>query len=494
MWHRRSILRLLALGALSTVLRLPAHTNNLRQGTLMIGSLHYRHPEHLIGDLHPFYHGGKWYLFYLGPGFHSKLMTSVDLFHWEPQRLSHEPINAVHRELAPYYVLGVFWDEAADLFRTYHGWSAGAMLSHTSTNLIHWNFAPNAYHIPPQYGHYSSQRDPYVFWNAVEEQYWCVMTCQVEGYDDTHNGAVGLASSPDLQRWEGRGDLYFPGNIREPEVPQVFHVGDYWYLLASIHTGEAVGGPSYWISSSPNGPWLVDPTGSLDGPNLSAANVGYDGQRWLLFGWIPLTTVEAHGRYTWGGHMAFPREIYPLANGALGVRLEPDFGRRIRGELLEEADLETARIIRGHWVQDSGLRYSDSDGDGFVALLNSYERLDIDVVVMPGANNRRVGLRLADLIDVGIDVIDACFYVAHRSKGSSNPYAMLHFGIGAERYELRVIVENDIVEMFVNNHYSLCARLPYDLGQMTVGLIASGGTATFHDVRRYHLYSMSEME
>ncbi len=285
--------------------------------------LHYIHPEHIIGDVHPYFHDGRWYVYYLAPGFYSKLMTSSDLLDWEQVPISHTPPGADDPDLAPYYVLGVFRDEIGDVYRTYHGWTGSNMYSHTSTDLLHWDFAPLAYRVLAQYQRYSGQRDPYVFWNEAEQQYWCVMTCRVRGYDASQDGAIGYASSPDLQHWEGRGDLHFTGTTREPEVPQVFKIGETWVLLASIHTGVEVGKPSYWTSDSPTGPWTAHLPDSLDGGDLAAANVGFDGERWLLMGWIPLTTTAAHGRYTWGGHLAFPREVILMDDGSLGTRLEP---------------------------------------------------------------------------------------------------------------------------------------------------------------------------
>ncbi|MCC7206022.1 MAG: hypothetical protein IT323_01865 [Anaerolineae bacterium] len=458
-------------------------------------TLHTIHPEHIIGDVHPFFRAGRWYMYYLAPEFHSKLMISADLIHWQQTPITHTPRGPDDPELAPYYVLGVFRDEAATGFRTYHGWSAGNMHSHFSRDLLTWEYAPPSYRVLAQYQRYSSQRDPYVFWNDAEGQYWCVMTCKVKGIDDSHNGAVGFASSPDLQRWQGRGDLYFSGNIREPEVPQVFRIGERWYLLASVHTGETVGRPSYWVAEAPTGPWHMLTPDALDGQNLSAAQVGWDGARWLLFGWIPLTTFEAHGRYTWGGHLAFPREVFPLADGALGVRLEPGFGAAVRGPLVMADATARAVALSGGWSTGATLACAPQRGESVAELPGRYERIDLDLALAAGQDARKVGVRLADRYEIGLDVApdgSSWSWYIGMPRGART-YARLPFRRDSERHTLRILVEEDMVELFADGRYSLCARLPSPIGSVPVRVFAEGGAATFDGVRLYRLHLPDEI-
>lgn len=487
--NRRTALKLLGLGAASLSLPRSMQAVSAQEPQPASSSLHYIHPEHIIGDVHPFYHEGTWYVYYLAPGFHSRLMTSTDLLHWEQVPITHTPPENPS-DLAPYYVLGVFRDSIHDVFRTYHGWTAGNMHSHTSTDLLAWDFAPPSFRVLAQYQRYSSQRDPYVFWNEAESCYWCVMTCKVKGYDDTTNGAVGYASSTDLEHWEGRGDLLFTGATRELEVPQVFSIGDKWYLLASIHDGVAVGKPSYWVSDQPTGPWTTRTPDSLDGEDLAAANVGFDGQRYLLMGWIPLTTPEAHGQYTWGGHLAFPRELYQLDDGSLGTRLEPGISTAIRGDLLLDGLNGGTRVASGEWSQDAPFTSPPGAGEHVLALDGRYDRVDVEIGVRLVDGSRSAMLRLGNYIDAGIDLENSRFVISRRGE-MVTPYAKLAFE-PQDQYRLRIIVEDDMIEMFVNDRYSLCARLPAALGATDLQLVAVGGVAVDH-LRVYRLRSLDEL-
>lgn len=469
MLSRRRLLQLLGFSAFGPwLLKDSRVVANVGQGA----TLHYIHPEHIIGDVHPFFYEGVWYVFYLAPGFHSKLMRSRDLLHWEQVEITHRPPQSGDPDLAPYFVLGVFRDTEQGVFRTYHGWTAGNMYSHTSEDLLYWEFAPVAYRILAQYQRYTSQRDPYVFWNDEEGQYWCVMTCKVKGYDEATNGAVGYASSPDLQHWEGRGDLFFPATLREPEVPQVFHIGDKWYLLASIHTGVEVGKPSYWMSDSSTGPWFAGLPDSLDGSNLAAANVGFDGQRWLLMGWIPLTTTAVHARYTWGGHLALPREIIQFTDGSLGTRLELGIGASIRGERLFDSRVDAFRVVRGECALGAQITCRASDSETVLDLPVISDGIDASLQLIAAADCNYAGLRLAGFIDVGLDLTQGRLVATHAAY-YGEPFAELQI-VQVDFYNVRIIWEEDLIEIFVNDRYSLCARLPEILNAPTLEFVSIG--------------------
>jgi len=460
--------------------------------------IHYKHPDHVFGDPHPFYHDRTWYLYYLGNGFTSRLVKSSNLLSWEEIPLTHTPRRAGDPDLAPYYAVFLFWDGAAKVFRTYHGWAQNIMHSQVSTNLWHWDFAPSSYDIPPQ-PRYSRQRDPFVFWNEDEQAYWCLMTCSVKGKSVGEAGAVAFASSKDLQTWESRGDLYFPGTIGEPEVPQMFKIGNKWYLLASILPTpiKRFGEPSYWVSDSPTGPWSAMVPGSLDGSNLNAGSIGFDGKRRLLFGWIPLTTIEAHGQLTWGGHLALPREVYQLPDGALGTRLEPEVGRRIRGEKLFPDGSKELRPETGSWRIAGEAVFEGPEDYGQATLPGTYARIDMDLTLVSGASNTLAGVMLTDThlawpIEIALDraacrlVVMARWHRLDRKVYSELPIASCE-GI----HRMRVIIEADIVEVFLDDRYSLAARIPNELRSASVHLFAEGASMTFRDVSVYSLNDLN---
>lgn len=454
-------------------------------------SLHYRPADTVLGDVHPYFENGLWYLYYLRPGdFQVGLVESPDLWHWMPARLRHE---AAGRDawFRPYYVLQVFRDERRGVYRSYYG-AKQHMVGSLSTDLHTWTPAPREFSVPPQAELYASQRDPFVFWNASEKQYWCLTTARVHGAPPGRDGAVGYATSPDLLHWTPRGHLFYPGNIGEPECPQLFPLGRSWYLLASVYD-RAVGKPSYWAADAPTGPWRSVGSGSLDGKDLCAAQVASDGRRLLLFGWVPLR-ASSPGNQHWGGHLALPREVYPLAHNVLATRLPESLAAAARGPLVEGVSLSAARGTAGRW-HASGTELSFSGGAeyGSAALPGRYDRGDLEVTVEFSSAACRAGVLLATSPDSPSLEIAVERKPARLSMGprAGTVYSELPLApIGDAPLRLQVLFEDDLVEVFLDGRYSLVARTAQKLSAASVGLMAQGAPVRFRDLRLFQLHGV----
>lgn len=392
--------------------------------------LHFKPDDHSLGDVHPFFHQGECFLYYLKPGkFDAMLVRSHDSLHWTPQSLTHTPISA-DDWFSPYFVLGVFRDEAAGLFRSFHGHAKGRMASQTSTDLIHWECASKAFHVPAA-DYYERRRDPFVFWIPEQKRYGCVMTTWIKGRPKASGGGISLATSPDLKQWTDHGIVLDLVDQDEPECPQMFQIGSRWYLLTSIYHLKSVGGPVYYTASQPEGPWSFG--GKLDGKDLCAAQIARDEKgRFMLYGWIPLKPATAEKQH-WGGHLALAREVYALPDGSLATRLAPEIAKIIDKLVWMPASVATE---------------------------------------LPKKSSRRFGARCKLSFPPGCQgVFELRFPPLGKVVYSAN-----HLGIQdasgvswseselapppARSWDFSVLVEDDRVEVFGAGRHSLCARLP----------------------------------
>ncbi len=58
----------------------------------MAQDMHFMPRDHRLGDVHPFFHEGECFLYYLKPGkYESMLARSRDLLHWPETPLTHDP-------------------------------------------------------------------------------------------------------------------------------------------------------------------------------------------------------------------------------------------------------------------------------------------------------------------------------------------------------------------------------------------------------------------
>ena len=430
--------------------------------------LHFKPADHVLGDVHPFFHEGECFLYYLKPGeFRSSLARSRDLLHWREADITHSAVKPGDW-MEPWFVLGVFRDPAEGVHRSFYGTRQGRMVSSVSRDLLHWSCASKEFHVPPA-SYYRRRRDPFVFWIPEMKRYGCVMTTWMKdsGPKET-GGALSLATSGDLRKWTDHGAIIHPRDMNEPECPQMFTLGGRCYVLASIHQGQGekggVGKPSYWMSTSPLGPWPKKPSGALDGRHNCAAQVAFDGKALLLFGWIPLNPSHAGKKKSWGGHLAIPREIYSLPDGSLACRLPPKLRQRIT-EL--------------PWREVPGFPITSQPREFGAAETGGCRDVATEFTLQMPTTAKAVRVGIAPLGEVVVEhsrirILDA----------AGEARSELDADIPAARaVSVRVFVEADMVEVFVNDHHALAARLPARQGVCRLTVRSEGIGASVRAVR-----------
>ncbi len=449
-------------------------------------SIHYRHHSHEIGDVHPYFlEDGRLYMYYLKPGgkYDVALLVSSDMLQYEEaavQLLEDDSKPAIK----PWFVLGIFYDEHKGVYRSYSGTDGNRMRSAYSVNLHEWKAADERYDIPRQEG-YTVQRDPFVIWNEEDGQYWAVMTCRRGGDQSGPGGSVGYAVSSDLQTWTGMGDLYAPGNIGDPEVPQLFKFGNKWYLIFSVYH-HRVGTTTCLVSDSASGPWREENVQLLDGEDFAAAQVAIDYTgRLMLFGWIPLRDTETIGEQHWGGDIAFPRELLQRPNGRFDVRLPTDIEQALRGETILLPD-------------DLPVIASD-EGEKVVNLPHAHNRFGLQFSWQRGQSQISGGIRVTseaahDPVTVELDISAGKLTIFT----GSHIHSELAVSLADEQWiQFHLIIEDDIAELFINGRYSLAARLMSRVSNATLQLYERGNSGTdhthFEHIQLYGLKTKQEL-
>lgn len=68
-------------------------------------------------------------------------------------------------------------------------------------------------------------RDPYVFYNEEDENYWILISARRLDMPVTRRGCIVLYRSKNLKDWTYYGPIYSPGHTNCPECPEMYKMG-----------------------------------------------------------------------------------------------------------------------------------------------------------------------------------------------------------------------------------------------------------------------------
>ncbi|WP_122643214.1 family 43 glycosylhydrolase [Luxibacter massiliensis] len=189
-----------------------------------------------------------------------------------------------------------------------------------SPDLIHWDKSGESLTFGPQKGYDPTDwRDPFVLWNEERQEYLLILGARKEGDKHCLSGCTVYFTSQNLAEWKFGGDFWAPGLYTMHEMPDLFKMGDWWYLLTTEYSQKCK--TIYRMSRSLDGPWQKPADDAFDGRAYYAARTfALNGHR-ILFGWVPTRASESDtSDFVWGGtYMA--HELYQLPDGTLKVKV-----------------------------------------------------------------------------------------------------------------------------------------------------------------------------
>jgi beta-fructofuranosidase len=175
--------------------------------------------------------------------------------------------------------------------------------------------------LPPQPGYDPDNwRDPFVLRDEDNDRWVMILGARLAG-DQIVSGRTVWFTSTDLEDWHFEGDFWAPGLYNMHEMPDLFRIGDLWYLLTTEYSDRSK--TVYRSSPSLTGPWSAPVDDAFDGRAYYAARSATDGEHRYLFGWVATKEEETDlGPWQWGGTLVV-HEVFRRSDGSLGVNL-PD--------------------------------------------------------------------------------------------------------------------------------------------------------------------------
>lgn len=465
-------------------------------------SIFFKPSDGWAGDFIPFYWDNEYHLFYLKdyrdekghglgiPWFHIGTQDFISFMDYE------EALPRGSRNEQDLYVFTGCVIERDGLFHIYYtghnplfedsGQPIQAVMHATSRDLVRWEkdpanpilFADTAHYEPDDW------RDPLVFWNEEAGEYWMLLAARLKHGPSNRRGCIALTASRDLSQWEIRKPFWAPDLYYTHECPDLFRMGDWWYLVNSTFSERTV--THYRMSRSLAGPWTAPANDSFDGRDFYAAKTISDGQRRFAFGWNPSRTDEKDtGNRQWGGDLVV-HEVVQEEDGALSVKVPEEVAEQFTKPVALTAE---PRI--GQWdVEGDSLTARANDSFAWCSLgtMPSTCSLETTITFSPETRSCGVMLRTDDTLDNYYQIRlepgrDRVVFDRWPRPGDEPFMIERPLELKAEEpVRLRVLVEDSIIVAYLNDQVALSTR-GYDHLSGACGLFVSEGIATFGSTR-----------
>lgn len=454
----------------------------------MTTPLFYRPRSGWAGDVTPYFHDGVFHLFYLKELRDEPYDSSRELAHAPDSRLSFHHLTTT--DFVTFADHGVAipagGDEAPDRStgtgsvvhdgERFHFFYSGmnpsrptpqVQLVATSEDLFTWRKEPGFVLEAPAGYEAEDFRDPFVLRSPEGPGYWMLLAGRVPDAPWHRRGRTLLLTSPDLRGWGDGQTLYAPQTYHMHECPDLFRIGDWWYLVFSEFSRGMQ--TRYRMARHPLGPFLVPKVDTFDTRACYAAKTVSDGSRRILVGWAP--TRDEAGEWLWGGHLV-AMELEQRPDGTLVPR--PLTG------LAEAAGSPVAVNpvpVRGRWeVDGAGARSGHADGYRVLGLGEVGRRWALRLrLSSTGAGGIVVadGPQLATGLELRFEP-DGLVLDRFPRRGEDGPLERRPWTGAHQKHRLTVVRDDDLLHVVSAGAVALTSRVEGN-GRSVLGAFAEHG-------------------
>lgn len=271
-----------------------------------------------VGDCMPFFHDGRFRIYYLRDrrqhasmwgcgGAQWAQISTTDLATWTEHPLA----LAIDAATPGSICTGSVFFHAG----TYHAFhslrpadgSPAPLCVATSPDGVHFTRQPVLATLPDPYDRRAT-RDPVVFREEATGTFHLLATAALNDTDGKVRGCLARLTSDDLLHWELRAPFLLLDEPAHPECPDYFQWRGWYYLVFSLH-----GIARYRRSRQPLGPWETPDDDRLDPTDARVMKTApFTGDRRLGVAFMS----EGGG---WGGTLCI-RELEQRPDGTLATR------------------------------------------------------------------------------------------------------------------------------------------------------------------------------
>ena len=362
-----------------------------------------------------------------------------------------------------------------------------------STDLINWEKLPElTFGADERIYEPFDWRDPFVFYNEEEKCFDMLLAARLRGASEKNGGCVGLCRSYDLLHWEAKEPFYNPETYMTHECPDLFKLGNKWYLVYSTFSEKFV--THYRMSDKLSGPWTSPIEDTFDARAFYAAKTAQVGDKRMAFAWVPTKRGESDfGQYEWGGNF-IAHEINQTTDNKLTVKpaegLINMFNNEFVNEKLNKVEIENYEGEKSYVI----------DGMKDTCMIEAV------IEFSEGVRSFGIGLRQDSALANGYYLRFEPFYnriVAdmwpRRIRGVNQWYVDgdKTFMVELERpfdykslkdnkVHIRVVADGSIICLYVNDITALTMRA-YNLNRTNWGFFVKDGSIRVSDIHMYEV-------
>lgn len=351
----------------------------------------------------------------------------------------------------------------------------------------------------------TDMRDPFVFWNEDENCYWMLVSTQDKKAPTKRKGCVGLLKSVDLKHWEFFEPFYSPQtNTSALECADLFQIGEWYYLIYSSYTDRFQ--TVYRMSRSLNGPWIAPKVDTFDSRAFYAAKTCSDGKDRYIYGWNatrqddmwqfnPEKDVgDDYKTWDWGGNMIV-HKLTQQPDGTLCVSPIDTLA-----QCFPVQQQVSFKPLTGDWQSTAQGWQVDTPCGYSSALLNripSLCRLEMDLCFQGSPRQFGVALQVNEDFDLGYYLIIEPNRQRVQFKSGIRLYEdggkMFPYEVEMERplhmesnktFHVELYVQDSILVAYFDGEVALSTRM-FNYSERQFGLFASDGTVRFENIRLY---------
>ena len=357
----------------------------------------------------------------------------------------------------------------------------------TSTDRENWEKHPDdTFYSPDNYSK-DDFRDPEVFWVEEEKCYWMLIAAR----ENSLGGVVAKYTSKDLKKWHFDGPIYAPKEQYMLECPDLFCMGDTYYLT---YSWDCV--TYYAIGKSMNGPFQAPKDNILDGKGLMegygfvfyAAKTAEWKDHVYLCGWIGRAGLPSDtGAYQWAGNM-LNHQLVQNQDKTLGIKAPDAFDTYFTVDKPFQAVPKEGTVK----IKNNEINLSAKKGSYALADMGTRPAtmtLECDVTLDPDGCAGFAFGGSKDEPAYTVLCLDAKNGLLHyegteiTALSNSEPKAISTFDFSAKvTHHIKIVCENEIVITYIDDKKALSSRINHSINGAHIGVFADSCQARFSNI------------